>query len=209
MHGPATARADRPPVLSPDRSSDVLARRRLHAARADHELAAELPVVLRLYFVMDRPPCLGIWAQSAEHSFPLLIGITCRGCALRDAPLRDMRTVRILAKTIPRDGATFLRWSACARDQRCAKSEQDEDVSNHAMGLRCLYDAQNPRETRAPRQFDGTQGKTNLPAWPNVSRTFALLCGRSEAASRNQLHRTTIGAILGCNLHARIAIGDS
>src|SRR3954462_4132118 len=101
---------DRVP-LSADRSGHVIARwlGGGNAARTDHELCPELPVILRFDFVMDCPPRRGVRAQGAEDSLPLLIRITRRGSLGRHATLDDGGTVRILTEAVPCDRTAILR----------------------------------------------------------------------------------------------------
>lgn len=175
---------DRVP-LSADRSGHVIARwlGGGNAARTDHELGPELPVILRFDFVMDCPPRRGVRAQGAEDSLPLLIRITRRGSLGRHATLHDGGTVRILTEAVPCDRTAFLRRRDHASHERCAKSEQDKAVSHHAGHLGCCM-RRAKFAGRSLRRTAQMEPKGNAwPTRPNMDVAVASHCESSEAAS--------------------------
>src|SRR5437764_1023409 len=80
--------------------------------------------ILRFNLVMDRPPCIGVRALRAEHSFPFLIGITRCGCLIGHATLRDGGPVRILAETVPCRTCCAVRDTQDPRGNHCIASVQ-------------------------------------------------------------------------------------
>ncbi|MGY3342378.1 hypothetical protein ACVW16_004574 [Bradyrhizobium sp. USDA 4474] len=128
---------------SADRSGDVLARRLRHAAGTDHELRTKLLVVLGFDLVVDGPPCVGIGTQCGKHSLPIQIGIAVRRSMIGKPTFCDNGSIGILTEPVPCD-RTMLR---CRRGstpcERCAKTEQDDNVPSHAgpavrNGKRCV-----------------------------------------------------------------------
>lgn len=191
---------EREHASSADRSGHVLARRLRHAAAADHELRAELPVVLGLDLVLDGPPCFGIGTQRAEHPLPFHIGIARWCCVIGKAAFCDSRTIGILTKSVPRDRATLRRRRACASRERCAKTEQDENVSIHAEPV-VRYTTQIRVENLHRDAYPGLKGKRRRRHGRKEIRALDSLCENSASGfvTCSELHRTTTGARLGCD----------
>jgi hypothetical protein len=179
---------------SADRSGHVIARwlGGGNAARTDHELCPELPVILRFDFVMDCPPRRGVRAQGAEDSLPLLIRITRRGSLGRHATLDDGGTVRILTEAVPCDRTAILRRRDHASHERCAKSKQDEAVSHHAGPLGVVCDAPSPLTEAcvAPlkwnlRETRGRHGRIWMLLSHHIARAVRPLREIMRTASHN------------------------